>query len=281
MIPVNMSAAARACLRRLAASAAAGCLFVTAAMICPESVAAGRTARGSDANAMKQRHAHGASQQRKPKQTRPSASPTQAQPKPEKARRASKLVVQRRPATASRSAHLDHRSAARAPRLHPRADAPGVREAPVRQAEAERLALHIAQTWRMDVPQAQRIVRAAYAQAREQQLSPTLILAVVAQESSFRPSARSRRGAQGLMQVIPRYHPEKLKGLPAGALLQPETNISVGAQVLAEYLERLDGRLDPALTRYSGKARAYPAKVRAWWSELERVRSIESDSSSA
>lgn len=143
---------------------------------------------------------------------------------------------------------------------------------PARAAEIERLAAYIAKTWSMPLPTARRVVAAAFAQARTHQLSPTLILAIVAQESSFRPKARSHRGAQGLMQVIPRHHPEKVKGLRGNALLRPETNIEVGARVLAEYIERSNGRLDPALKRYSGNARAYPRKVRVVWADLERVR---------
>lgn len=142
-------------------------------------------------------------------------------------------------------------------------------------AEVERLARHIAQTWRMPQATARRIVNAAYAQARQQRISPTLILAVVAQESSFRPDARSHCGAQGLMQVMARHHPDKLRGLHRDALLSPETNIAVGTQVLTEYLQRHGGRLDPALKKYSGNATAYPQKIRAFWTHLDQVRRTE------
>ena len=95
-------------------------------------------------------------------------------------------------------------------------------------AEAGRLAAHIADTWKTPLPDSQRIVAAAFTQAEAQRVSPTLILAVVAQESGFRPTARSGYGAEGLMQVSARHHPEKLRGLRQGALLRPETNIRVG-----------------------------------------------------
>jgi soluble lytic murein transglycosylase-like protein len=55
-------------------------------------------------------------------------------------------------------------------------------------------------------------------------------------------------------------------------LFAPETNLAVGTRVLAEFLERRDGRLDAALVAYSGNAKAYPQKVRARWREFERVR---------
>jgi len=141
--------------------------------------------------------------------------------------------------------------------------------------EVERLATHIAETWKMPLAATQRIVEAAFSQAQAQGLSPTLILAVVAQESSFRTTARSSYGAQGLMQVSARHHADKLKGLQSSALYRPETNIRVGTQVLAEYLEQHNGRLDQALKKYSGNASSYPRKIRAFWTRLEQVRRTE------
>ncbi len=138
--------------------------------------------------------------------------------------------------------------------------------------EVERLVAHISETWKTPLAATQRIVEAAFSQAQAQGISPTLILAVVAQESSFRNTARSGYGAQGLMQVSARHHPDKLKGLGSDALYRTETNIRVGTQVLAEYLERNNGRLDPALRKYSGNASSYPRKIRAFWNQLEQVR---------
>ena len=139
-------------------------------------------------------------------------------------------------------------------------------------SEVGRLASHIADTWNMPLAATQRIVEAAFSQSQAQGISPTLILAVVAQESAFRTTARSSYGAQGLMQVSARHHPDKLKGLQHSALYRPETNIRVGTQVLAEYLDQHKGRLDQALKQYSGNASAYPRKIRAFWAKLEQVR---------
>ena len=66
-----------------------------------------------------------------------------------------------------------------------------------------------------------------------------VVLAVAATESGYNPIAESVVGAKGLMQVIPKFHPEKLA--PQGgevALFEPEVNIRVGAQILHEYLRR-------------------------------------------
>lgn len=139
-------------------------------------------------------------------------------------------------------------------------------------SEVERLTSHISDPWNMPLAATQRIVEAAFSQSQAHGISPTLILAVVAQESAFRTTARSSYGAQGLMQVSARHHPEKLKGLQHSALYRPETNIRVGTQVLAEYLDQHKGRLDQALRKYSGNANAYPRKIRTFWAKLEQVR---------
>ena len=70
-------------------------------------------------------------------------------------------------------------------------------------------------------------------------LDPLLLVAIMAVESSFNPIAESPMGAQGLMQVIPRFHQEKIVDQGSDAsLLNPQTNIVVGARVLKEYLVR-------------------------------------------
>ena len=104
---------------------------------------------------------------------------------------------------------------------------------------------------------------------------PALILAVAAVESKFNPVAESAFGAKGLMQIIPRFHPEKLAehGGP-DALLDPEVNIDVGAQILREYLRRF-GETEAALQMYAGASdepgTAYAAKVLAERARLEQL----------
>jgi soluble lytic murein transglycosylase-like protein len=95
-------------------------------------------------------------------------------------------------------------------------------------------------------------VSTAYRAGSELSVDPLLILAVMAIESRYNPVAESSMGAKGLMQIIPRYHPEKL--LEHGgeqALLDPEVNIQVGARILREYLRRF-GETETALQMYAG-----------------------------
>lgn len=108
---------------------------------------------------------------------------------------------------------------------------------------------------------------AAETHAEELGFDPLLIVAIMAVESSFNPRAVSNMGAQGLMQVIPRYHKDKIgPNRGRNALFDPEVNVRVGTLVLHEGLQRY-GSMQRALQYYNGalgdpKAR-YTRKVMA------------------
>ena len=112
--------------------------------------------------------------------------------------------------------------------------------------------------------------------AAEAGVDPLLLVAMMAVESSFNARAQSRVGAQGLMQVIPRWHKDKIgKGAPHDVLLHdPVLNVRVGAKVLVEGLERY-GSLQNALQYYGGarndpKAR-YTRRVMAMKERIVRA----------
>jgi soluble lytic murein transglycosylase-like protein len=135
----------------------------------------------------------------------------------------------------------------------------------------------IARRYRVAEAASAEFVSTAYRTGRELSLDPLLILAVMAVESRYNPVAESSMGAKGLMQVIPRYHPEKL--LEHGgehALLDPETNIEVGAQILREYQRRY-GDTEAALQKYAGAldepGSQYAAKVLAEKARLQHILS--------
>lgn len=95
-------------------------------------------------------------------------------------------------------------------------------------------------------------VAAAYRAGKDTSVDPLLILAVIGVESRFNPVAESTFGAKGLMQIIPKFHKEKLVEHGGDdALLDPEVNILVGAQVLKEYIRRFGGT-ESALQAYAG-----------------------------
>jgi soluble lytic murein transglycosylase-like protein len=126
---------------------------------------------------------------------------------------------------------------------------------PIRPADAaqyQALGEYLAHRYHVNSAITTEIVASAYAAGRAFDLDPLLILAVISVESSFNPIAESGRGAQGLMQVIPRLHDEKFDAFGGtGTVFQPATNIVVGSQILKEYLAR-SGDLNAALHRYGG-----------------------------
>ena len=120
------------------------------------------------------------------------------------------------------------------------------------------------------------LVAEAYQIGKRTKLDPTLILAIMAIESSFNPFAQSHVGAQGLMQVMTRVHGDKYES--AGGTLtafDPVTNMRVGVKVLQECIARA-GSLEGGLRYYVGAANldddgGYAAKVLA---EHERLRQV-------
>lgn len=118
-------------------------------------------------------------------------------------------------------------------------------------------------------------VATAYRAGVEHKVDPLLILAVAAVESRYNPVAESEMGAKGLMQVIPKYHHEKLaEHGGADALLDPHVNLQVGAQILREYHRRF-GDAQIALQMYAGASdepnAIYAGKVLAERSRLEQA----------
>lgn len=96
------------------------------------------------------------------------------------------------------------------------------------------------------------LVTLAHGAGSQLQLDPLLIIAVIAVESRFNPIAESRAGAKGLMQIIPKYHGDKLEEFGGEqAVFEPAANIHVGARILKEYLRRT-GSLGIALQMYAG-----------------------------
>ena len=82
--------------------------------------------------------------------------------------------------------------------------------------------------------------------ARRFDLSPTLIEALVWQESRWNASARSPVGAQGLAQLMPGT--ARYLGVNP---LDPFANLEGGARYLREQLDRFDGDIERALAAYN------------------------------
>jgi len=128
-----------------------------------------------------------------------------------------------------------------------------VAEAPL-DAVQQALVGHLARRFQVAAEPTARIVETAYRAAAQVGLDPLLVLAVISVESRFNPIAESGMGARGLMQIIPKYHLEKLAAHGGeDAVLDPESNIAVGTQILREYVRRT-GSLEAGLQYYNGAA---------------------------
>lgn len=98
------------------------------------------------------------------------------------------------------------------------------------------------------------VFEAAQRAGRERNLDPLLIIAVIGIESRFNPYSQSAMGAQGLMQIIPRYHQDKIrKTLGDRSLLDPVRNVEIGSQILQEAIRRQGGLME-GLQFYAGAA---------------------------
>jgi hypothetical protein len=120
------------------------------------------------------------------------------------------------------------------------------------------------------------LVKGAYRAGKDNHIDPTLILAVMAVESSFNPFAQSSAGAQGLMQVMTRVHVDKYDGYGGQlAAFDPLSNLRVGVWILRDCIERFGG-VDAGLRCYNGATQfktdgGYVNKVRA---ERERLQTV-------
>jgi soluble lytic murein transglycosylase len=118
------------------------------------------------------------------------------------------------------------------------------------------------EVWHIIYPLQHRDALVAQAQAR--QLDPSLVAAVVWQESTFDAGATSRAGARGLMQVMPSTGRLLFRGLGRRGrtrdLHDPAISLEIGTLYLKQMLDRFGGRVEQALAAYN----AGPHRVNAW-----------------
>jgi len=90
----------------------------------------------------------------------------------------------------------------------------------------------------------EKLVREA---AERHDVDPALVRAVIETESNWNPSAFSRKGAMGLMQLIP----TTAQRFGANDAFNPKQNVDAGVHYLKTLLERYNGNLDLALAAYN------------------------------
>ena len=104
-------------------------------------------------------------------------------------------------------------------------------------------------------------------------LDPYLVFCVIEQESQFKPFARSPKGAQGLMQLMP----ATARRLGVRRPYDAAENIMGGTRYLKELMTMFDGRVDLVLASYNageGAVMKYGRKVPPYRETREYVKKI-------
>lgn len=114
------------------------------------------------------------------------------------------------------------------------------------------------------------------AEAKKHGVDAALVSAVIRAESNYQPRALSRKGARGLMQLMP----ATAKRLSVRKPFDPASNVAGGVRYLKELAERFHHRPELVLAAYNAGERAvetyggvppyretigYVKKILSWW----------------
>ncbi|OPA80929.1 lytic transglycosylase [Paenibacillus selenitireducens] len=118
--------------------------------------------------------------------------------------------------------------------------------------------------------------------AKNYEVDPLLVAAIIRVESNYKPSQESRKGALGMMQVMPNTASWIIEQAKFDAVTledlkhEPEPNIQIGTWYIASLLTRFDQNKYAALAAYN----AGPTVVAKWlqnetWDgSIEQVKKI-------
>lgn len=87
--------------------------------------------------------------------------------------------------------------------------------------------------------------------ARRYQVDPAIIKAIIMAESGYNPKAISKKGAKGLMQLMP----ETALELGVNDIFNPQQNIDGGVRYFKRLVNRFDGDFKLALAAYNAGSR--------------------------
>jgi hypothetical protein len=152
--------------------------------------------------------------------------------------------------------------------------------------DIDAFATDLRQTGKLDDARADSIARVAVREAYHRRIPPALVFGVMLTENDrFSKTARSKVGALGLMQIMPRMWTPNLGPILGRNLRDDETNLRYGVYILRHFARRTSDTLDArdairtALLSYNGcvrgtntpNCRSYPEKVRRHVDESART----------
>lgn len=89
-----------------------------------------------------------------------------------------------------------------------------------------------------------------YILCKQNDVDFAVILAMVEVESSYKWDAVGTGGDVGYMQIVQKWHEDRMESLGAQDLLNPFQNVRIGIDFMAELLEKYGGNYEKALTAY-------------------------------
>ena len=182
------------------------------------------------------------------------------------------------------AAYIDSSSMMRAPWLS--LPEPLAMQHPQFSKDVSAFATDLRRTGQLDKDRADSIARVAVREAYHRRIPPALVLGVMLTENDqFKRNARSKVGAMGLMQIMPRIWMPNLGPILGRNLKDDETNLRYGVYILKHFAKRTADTLDAAnvtkvaLLSYNGcvrgtntpDCRAYPERVRRHVNENART----------
>lgn len=149
----------------------------------------------------------------------------------------------------------------------------------VRRNKRQKMVQYLTENYNVDERDARILVRSADANARKYKIDLELLMAIIFVESTYKTTAQSNQGAIGLMQVVPRWHLDKINQYgDVDVLYDIRVNIAIGTEILMEYFEK-EGNIRNALHRYNGskddKTLKYSNRVLKKYNELKARNYME------
>lgn len=143
----------------------------------------------------------------------------------------------------------------------------------IRRNKRQRMVRYLLNNYDLTEQEARILVRSADINAQKYKIDLELLMAIIFVESTYKPHAESGVGAIGLMQVVPKWHLDKINQYgDVDVLYDIRANIAIGTEILMEYVYK-EGNLRAALHRYNGskndKTLKYSNRVFKKYEELK------------